>query len=62
MKPDRNDRLEGDGDLSRRVEASVERLQRPEIVGEVRNPLLETVSRSWWRAFDRICGFFVLNG
>jgi hypothetical protein len=60
MKPDRNDRLEGAGDLSTAREFSVERLPRPEIVGEVRNPLLETVRRFWWRAFDRVCGFFVL--
>jgi hypothetical protein len=27
--------------------------QPPEIVGEVGNPLLETLRRLWWRAFDR---------
>jgi hypothetical protein len=61
MKPDHDDRLEAGGVLDSPREFSVERLQRPEIVGEVRNPLLETARRLWWRAFDRVCGFFVLT-
>jgi hypothetical protein len=60
MKPEQDDRLEAEGDLGSPREFSLERLQPPEIVGEVRNPLLETVRRFWWRAFDRLCGFFVL--
>ena len=60
MKPDRNDWLEGAGDLGEPREFSLEKLQPPEIVGKVRNPLLETVRRSWWRGFDCVCGFFVL--
>jgi len=39
---------------------SLEKLQPPEIVGQVDNPVLETMRRLWWRAFDRVCGFFVL--
>jgi hypothetical protein len=60
MKPEQDDRLEPGGDLSTPGEAPVERLQPPEIVGQVDNPVLETVRRLWWRAFDRVCGFFVL--
>jgi hypothetical protein len=60
MKPEQDDRLEAGGDLGSPREFSVERLQQPEIVGEVRNPLLETVRRLWWRAIDRVCSFFVL--
>ena len=60
MNPDRNDRLEGAGDLSAAGEFSVERLPRPEIVGQVDNPVLEAMRRLWWRAIDRVCGFFVV--
>jgi len=60
MKPDHDDRLEAGGDFRRPIECFIERLQPREIVGEVANPVLETVRRSWWRAFDRVCGFFVL--
>jgi hypothetical protein len=60
MKPDRDDRLEAGGDLSQPSETFLERLHRPEIVGQVDNPVLETVRRLWWRAIDRVCGFFVL--
>jgi hypothetical protein len=60
MKPEQDDRVEAGGDLGSPKEFSLEKLPRPEIVGEVRNPLLETVRRSWWRAFDPVCGFFVL--
>ena len=60
MRPGRNDWLEGAGDLTTRREFSVERLQPPEIVGQVDNPVLEAVRRSWWRGLDRVCGFFVL--
>jgi hypothetical protein len=35
-------------------------LQPPEIVGQMENPALETVRPFWWRAFDRVCNFFVL--
>jgi hypothetical protein len=39
--------------------SSLERLQPPEIVGEVANQLLEGMRRLWWRAFDRLCGCFI---
>ena len=60
MKPDQDNRLEAGGNLGSPREFSVERLQPPEIVGQVDNPVLEAVRRSWWRGLDRVCGFFVL--
>jgi hypothetical protein len=60
MKPEHDDGSEAGGDLSKPGEFSLERLQPPEIVGQVDNPMLEAVRRSWWRGLDRICGFFVL--
>ena len=60
MKADHDDRLEAGGDLSEPGEFHLESLQRPEIVGEVANPVLESIRRLWWRAVDRVCGFFVL--
>jgi hypothetical protein len=60
MKPERFDRLEAGVDLGSRRGFSVERLQRPEIVGQVDNPVRETLRRLSWRNFDRVCGFFVL--
>ena len=47
-------------ELAQNSNSALEKLRRPEIVGEVRNPLLEAVRRLWWRAFDPVCGFFVL--
>jgi hypothetical protein len=61
MKPERDYRLEAGGDLSTPREFSLEELQQPEIVGQVDNPVLETVRRLWWRGLDRDCGFFVLT-
>jgi hypothetical protein len=60
MKPDQDDRLEAGGHLGSPREFSLEKLQPPEIVGRVDNPVLETVRRLWWRGLDRVCGFFVL--
>jgi hypothetical protein len=60
MKPEQDDRLERAGDHSTPREFSVEKLPPPEIVGELADPVLETVRRLWWRALDRVCGFFVL--
>jgi hypothetical protein len=60
MKPDQDDRLEARGILSEPTQRPVESLQPPEIVGEVANPVLETVRRLWWRALDRVCNCFVL--
>jgi hypothetical protein len=37
-----------------------ERLQPPEIVGGVANPVLETMRRLLWRAFDHLCYCIVL--
>lgn len=34
--------------------------QPPEIVGQVRNPVLETLRRLWWRLFDRACDSIVV--
>ena len=59
MKGEQHDRLEAGGDLSEPRECSPERLQPPEIVGEVKNPVLEAIRRLWWRAFDRVCGWFL---
>ena len=60
MKPERDYRLEGRGDLGSPREFSLGKRQRPEIVGQVGNPVLEAIRRLWWRGFDRVCGFFVL--
>jgi hypothetical protein len=60
MKPEQDDRLEAGGDLGSPREFSLEKLQPPEIVGQVDNPVLEAVRRLSWRAIDRVCGFFVL--
>jgi hypothetical protein len=57
MKPEQDDRL---GDVSQPTQHSLERLQPPEIIGQVENPALETVRRFWWRALDRVCCCFVL--
>ena len=54
MKLEQDDRLEAGCVLGHN------RFQPPEIVGEVSNPALETVRHLWWRALDRVCGFFVL--
>ena len=60
MKPEQDDHLEAGGVLDSPREFSHENLQQPEIVGQVDNPVLETMRRHWWRAFDQVCGFFVL--
>jgi hypothetical protein len=60
MKPE-HDRLGAGGVLSRPGECSQERLQAPEIVGQVNNPAPETLRRFWWRAFDRVCYWAVLT-
>jgi hypothetical protein len=58
MKPDRHGWFGARGVLSQPTDCSAERL--PEIVGEVRNPVLETMRCLWWQAFDQICGLVVL--
>jgi len=60
MKPERDYRLEAEGDLGSPREFSLEELQPPKIVGRMDNPVLEAVRRSWWRGLDRVCGFLVL--
>ena len=46
--------------LLKNSNSTLERLPRPEIIGQVDNPVLEAVRRLSWRAIDRVCGFFVL--
>jgi hypothetical protein len=60
MKPERYDRLEAGGVVGPPRKFSLEKLQPPEIVGQVENPLLEEIRLLWWRAVDRFCGFFML--
>jgi len=52
VKPEQDNRLEAAGALDQPTQRSLEKLQPPEIVRHVENPVLETVSRLWWRAFD----------
>src|SRR4029077_19094620 len=58
LKPEQDDGLAG---VCQPRECSRERLGTPEIVGQVDNPVLETVRRLWWREFDRVCYCFVLT-
>jgi hypothetical protein len=60
MKPEQDDRHEAGRVLDSPREFSFDGLGRPEIVGVVTNPALEAIRRLWWRAIDRVCGFFVL--
>jgi hypothetical protein len=60
MKSEQDHHLEARSVLGSAREFPLQKLQRPQIVGQVDNPTLETMRRSWWRAFDRVCGFFVL--
>lgn len=54
MKPDRDGWFGAGGALRQPTECSAESLRPPEIVGEIENPMLETMRRLWWRAFDRV--------
>ena len=60
MNPDRHDWFGVGGALSQPRECSAESLRPPEIVGQVKNPVLETMRCLWWRAFDRICSCVML--
>ena len=60
MKFDQDDRLEAQAVFSQPRECSAESLRRPEIVGEVANPVLEAIRRLSWRAFDRVCYWIVV--
>jgi hypothetical protein len=57
MNPQHDDWL---GKMRQPVERFPERLWRPEIVGQVDNPVLETIRRFWWQALDRVCYCLVL--
>jgi hypothetical protein len=59
MRPEQDDWLDMGSAPSQPRNYSAESLRPPEIVGEVTNPVLETVRRFWWRAFDRVCGCIV---
>ena len=58
MKPEQHDRREAGRDLSKPGEFSLEELRPPEIVGQMDNPMLESMRQLWWRVFDRVSGFF----
>jgi hypothetical protein len=60
MKFDQDDRLEAQAVFSQPRECSAESLRRPEIVGEVANPVLEAIRRLSWRALDRVCYWTVV--
>ena len=60
MKPERDYRVEAGGDLGSPREFSLEKLRRPEIVGQVDNPTLEALRRLWWSMFERVCYCVVL--
>jgi hypothetical protein len=55
MKPDREGWFGAGGTLRGPGECSAQRPQPSEIVGEIENPMLETMRRLWWRGFDRGC-------
>ena len=56
MKPD----LDGwFGWVEQPRECFAEPLKPSEIVGEIDNRLLEGMRRLWWRAVDRLCGWFM---
>ena len=55
MKQEQEDGLGAEGLLNQPRECSLGGLQRPEIVGQLENPVLEAIRRLWWRAFDRVC-------
>jgi hypothetical protein len=60
MKPEQDHHLEARSVLGSAREFPLQKLQQPKIVGQVDNPMLETVRRLWWRGFDHVCGFLVL--
>src|SRR5207253_887434 len=60
MKSERDDRLGARGVLRQPRECSLERLKTPEIVGQVDNPVLETIGRLWWQSFNHVCYCFLL--
>ena len=60
MKLEPYDGLGVGGFLEQPKECSVDRLQPPEIVGQLENPMLEAIRCLWWRVFDRVCYWIVL--
>jgi hypothetical protein len=52
MKLDKHDPFDGP------ARRSLADLQPTEIIGQIENPVLETVRRRCWRVFDRACGCF----
>jgi hypothetical protein len=60
MKPEQDDRLEAGVDLDSPREFPLEKLEPPEIVGQVDDSVLEAMRRLWWRAIDRVCYCAVL--
>jgi hypothetical protein len=60
MNSEQDNRLGTRGVFSHPRECSLERPQPPEIVGQIDNPVLEAIRRFSWRAFDRVCDWFVV--
>jgi class 3 adenylate cyclase len=60
MKPEEDNRLEAGSVLGSARKFPLQKLQRPEIVGQADISMLEALRRLWWPAFDRVYGFFVL--
>jgi hypothetical protein len=55
MKPEQDGWFGAGGAISQSRECCDETPPLSEIVGEVTNPVLETMRCLWWRAFDRVC-------
>jgi hypothetical protein len=60
MKPEQDGWFGAGGAISQSRECCDETPPLPEIVGEVTNPVLETMRCLWWREFDRICSCVML--
>jgi hypothetical protein len=60
MKPEQDEWFGAGGAISQSGECCDETPPLPEIVGEVTNPVLETMRCLWWRAFDRMCSCVML--
>jgi hypothetical protein len=60
MKSEQDNQPGARGVFSQPGECSLQRLQAPEIVGQMDNPVLEAVRRFSWRAFDRVCDCVVV--
>ena len=60
MKSEQDNRPGARGFFSHPRECSPERPQLPQIVGQIDNPVLEAIRRFSWRAFERVCDWFVV--